>query len=90
MLGSLPALGASSSEGCSALPKEQRGPHDAFEDFLRYLQQLYGGRAAAAAAAAVEHLSGVAEWEAPAAGMFMWFKLTGAVRRKRLLGEQRT
>ena len=28
-------------------------------------------------AAAVEHLTGLAEWQAPAAGMFLWLRLLG-------------
>jgi hypothetical protein len=42
-----------------------------FESFLRHLQQLYGGRARAALAAAERHLAGVATWVVPQAGKAM-------------------
>eukprot|EP00983_Pelagomonas_calceolata_P018548 581972-Pelagomonas_calceolata.AAC.1 len=38
---------------------------------------MYARRAAVASAAAHQHLKGLASFEEPTAGMFMWFKLTG-------------
>ena len=48
-----------------------------FEDFVREGQGLYRIRAEAACRAASEHLSGLVEYIAPRAGMFMWLKFTG-------------
>ncbi|PNH11450.1 Kynurenine/alpha-aminoadipate aminotransferase, mitochondrial [Tetrabaena socialis] len=50
---------------------------DGFTAFLQRLQALYAARAAAAHAAAVEHLGGLAEFEPVRAGMFMWVTLKG-------------
>lgn len=41
-------------------------------------QALYARRAAAAAEAARAHLHGLAAFQEPTAGMFIWFRLTGA------------
>jgi len=50
---------------------------DGFEAFVRKQQTMYARRAAVASAAAHQHLKGLASFEEPTAGMFMWFKLTG-------------
>ncbi|MEW5310972.1 MAG: hypothetical protein WDW38_002722 [Sanguina aurantia] len=47
-----------------------------FEDFLLKLQALYTHKSAVAAAAADQHLTGLATWEPCSAGMFMWLRLT--------------
>lgn len=47
-----------------------------FEDFLLKLQALYTHKSAVAAAAATQHLTGLATWEPCSAGMFMWLRLT--------------
>ncbi|KAF6254738.1 pyridoxal phosphate-dependent transferase [Scenedesmus sp. NREL 46B-D3] len=47
-----------------------------FEAFVAQLQQRYARQAAAAEAAAAQHLAGLAEWQPAVAGMFMWFKMT--------------
>jgi DNA-binding transcriptional MocR family regulator len=49
-----------------------------FDAFLKRLQRKYGQQALAAAAAAEQHLAGVAEWQPVTAGMFLWVKLKGA------------
>jgi hypothetical protein len=49
-----------------------------FESFIKRLQVQYARQAAVAAAAAEQQLAGLAEWRPACAGMFMWFKLTGA------------
>ena len=38
-------------------------------------------------AAAEEHLSGLAEWQAPSAGMFLWLRLLGVRDADDVLGE---
>lgn len=43
------------------------------------LQAGYARRAEAAQQAAAACLEGLATWQAPAAGMFLWFKLTGEI-----------
>ncbi|KAJ9525826.1 hypothetical protein QJQ45_009302 [Haematococcus lacustris] len=48
-----------------------------FTAFVQQQQALYARRAAVAAAAARQHLAGLATWASPSAGMFMWFRLTG-------------
>jgi DNA-binding transcriptional MocR family regulator len=48
-----------------------------FDAFLKRLQRQYGQQALAAAAAAEQHLAGVAEWQPVTAGMFLWVKLKG-------------
>jgi kynurenine/2-aminoadipate aminotransferase len=42
---------------------------------LRTIQREYAQRAACIGAAAERHLSGLAEWSAPTAGMFLWLRL---------------
>lgn len=42
------------------------------------MQAMYARRATAASAAAEKHLKGLVTFASPKAGMFMWFKLTGA------------
>jgi DNA-binding transcriptional MocR family regulator len=51
-----------------------------FEGFVTQLQQRYARNAAVAEAAAAQHLTGLAEWQPAAAGMFMWLKMTGGLR----------
>lgn len=46
-----------------------------FDGFLRSVQRHYAVKAAAAEAAAQEHLAGVCSWHATASGMFLWFEL---------------
>ena len=41
------------------------------------LQAMYRRRAKVAVEGAQEYLTGIAQWSNPAAGMFMWVKLTG-------------
>jgi hypothetical protein len=48
------------------------------------LQATYARRAAAASAAAHEHLTGLATFKEPTAGMFVWFKLCGTCMVVRL------
>ncbi|EFJ42431.1 hypothetical protein VOLCADRAFT_119422 [Volvox carteri f. nagariensis] len=50
-----------------------------FQAHVGRLQALYAARAAAAHAAAVSHLRGLAEWRRPAGGMFMWLQLLGGL-----------
>lgn len=52
---------------------------DGFEAFVRKQQAMYARRAAVASSAAREHLQGLATFKEPTAGMFMWFKLSGAL-----------
>ncbi|WIA37188.1 hypothetical protein OEZ86_014142 [Tetradesmus obliquus] len=47
-----------------------------FEGFVAQLQRRYAQQAAVAQAAAAQHLSGLAEWQAAEAGMFMWLRMT--------------
>lgn len=49
--------------------------------YVRQLQQRYARAAAAAEAAAAQHLADVAEWQPIRAGMFMWVKIKGEVRK---------
>ena len=46
-----------------------------FERHICSMQREYAQRAAVIQAAAEQHLSGLAEWTRPAAGMFLWLKL---------------
>ena len=46
-----------------------------FERHISAMQREYAQRAAVIQAAAEEHLSGLAEWTRPAAGMFLWLRL---------------
>ena len=46
-----------------------------FERHICSMQREYAQRAAVIQAAAEEHLSGLADWSRPAAGMFLWLKL---------------
>lgn len=48
-----------------------------FEAFLKRLQRKYAQQAVAAAAAAEQHLSDLAEWQPVTAGMFQWMRLKG-------------
>jgi kynurenine/2-aminoadipate aminotransferase len=52
------------------------GP-EGFEAHVRAMQAEYAQRAAVIQAAAERHLVGLAEWQAPAAGMFLWLRLLG-------------
>jgi kynurenine/2-aminoadipate aminotransferase len=45
------------------------------EAHVQRMQREYGHRAAVLHAAAQQHLTGLAEWAAPRAGMFLWMKL---------------
>jgi hypothetical protein len=51
-----------------------------FENHVKDMQRGYARRAGILHDAAVEHLTGLAEWTAPVAGMFAWFKLGGGIR----------
>ena len=46
-----------------------------FDRHIRGMQREYAERAAVIHAAAEEHLTGLANWTRPAAGMFLWLKL---------------
>lgn len=48
-----------------------------FEAHVRAMQTEYAQRAAVVQAAAERHLAGLAEWQPPAAGMFLWLRLLG-------------
>lgn len=48
-----------------------------FEAFVKRLQRKYAQQAVAAAAAAEQHLSDLAEWQPVTAGMFQWVRLKG-------------
>jgi len=52
------------------------GP-EGFEAFVKRLQRKYAQQALAAAAAAEQHLGGLATWQPVTAGMFLWLRLTG-------------
>eukprot|EP00798_Chlamydomonas_sp_ICE-L_P000112 gene112-5523_t len=54
---------------------QEMGPLAGFGTFVGSLQTHYATRAKAAADAAKEHLSDLAEWDEVEAGMFMWIKL---------------
>lgn len=60
---------------------ESWGPQG-FEAFVMRLQRKYAQQALAAAAAAEQHLSGLAEWEPVTAGMFLWARLKGVSYRQ--------
>jgi DNA-binding transcriptional MocR family regulator len=47
-----------------------------FEGHVRDMQREYGRRASIITQAAAEHLQGLATWDVPEAGMFLWLKLT--------------
>lgn len=47
---------------------------------MKRLQRKYAQQALAAAAAANQHLDGLAEWQPVTAGMFMWLRLAGGFR----------
>ena len=46
-----------------------------FERHICSMQREYAQRAAVIQAAAEQHLTGLADWTQPAAGMFLWLKL---------------
>lgn len=46
-----------------------------FQRHISAMQREYAQRAAVIQAAAEEHLSGLAAWTRPAAGMFLWLRL---------------
>ena len=46
-----------------------------FEAHVRAMQAEYGERASVIQASAQRHLAGLAEWQPPAAGMFLWVRL---------------
>jgi len=46
-----------------------------FDKHICSMQREYAQRAAVIQAAAEEHLTGLADWTRPAAGMFLWLKL---------------
>ncbi|CAL8471435.1 g10977 [Coccomyxa elongata] len=46
-----------------------------FEAHVRAMQAEYGERASVIQTAAQRHLAGLAEWQPPAAGMFLWVRL---------------
>lgn len=48
---------------------------------MKRLQRKYAQQALAAAAAAEQHLSDLAEWQPVTAGMFLWVKLKGVHAR---------
>lgn len=50
---------------------------DGLKKFVGSLQQKYARSAAVAAAAAEEHLTGLAEWRPAKAGMFLWMNMIG-------------
>ncbi|KAK9824541.1 hypothetical protein WJX72_011180 [[Myrmecia] bisecta] len=47
-----------------------------FEAYARRMQGVYRRRAAVLHEAATQELTGLAEWQRPTAGMFLWMKLT--------------
>lgn len=50
---------------------------EGLETHLKRMQSEYQQRAAVIQQAAEKHLTGLAEWQAPRAGMFLWLKLLG-------------
>ncbi|KAL6781009.1 hypothetical protein ACKKBG_A09385 [Auxenochlorella protothecoides x Auxenochlorella symbiontica] len=48
-----------------------------YETHIRAIQRHYAAKAAAVHAAAQRHLAGLADWEQPRAGMFLWITLRG-------------
>ncbi|GLC60016.1 hypothetical protein PLESTB_001564000 [Pleodorina starrii] len=65
---------------------QQWGP-EGFKAHVQKLQALYASRASAAHQAACAHLQGLAEWQPPRAGMFMWLQLTGGLDAGSILDE---
>ena len=51
--------------------------HAGFEEHIRGIQEQYSRRAGIMNAAAEKYLTGLADWNAPTAGMFMWVRLRG-------------
>lgn len=49
----------------------------AFDAHIASVRSFYSQRAQAFEQAAQRHLSGLAEWSTPTAGMFFWFKISG-------------
>merc|ERR1712188_16966 len=52
------------------------GP-DGFKDHVDRVQAFYRSQCDVFIAAAEKHLTGLAEWSVPNAGMFVWIKLLG-------------
>lgn len=53
---------------------------DGLDSHLKMVQREYARRAAVMCAAAEEHLKGVATWDPPSAGMFLWLRLGPMVK----------
>jgi kynurenine/2-aminoadipate aminotransferase len=60
-----------------------------FEEHVASMQHEYGQRAAVMQAAAKEHLAGLAKWQPPSAGMFLWLRILGVPDAGAILGTLR-
>ena len=55
---------------------------------VQRIQELYRGRRDTFLALCDAHLTGLAQWDAPSAGMFVWFKLSGIEDSSKLITEK--
>ena len=58
---------------------------DGFDQHAQNVANFYSQRGQVMAAAAERHLTGLAEWTVPEAGMFLWFQLKGIADTKSLI-----
>lgn len=61
---------------------------DGFEAHIASIQAFYRGQRDAFLAAAEKHLTGLAEWTEPSAGMFVWLNLIGVDDSFKLISEK--
>mmetsp|Transcript_20822 Transcript_20822/g.58684 ORF Transcript_20822/g.58684 Transcript_20822/m.58684 type:complete len:475 (-) Transcript_20822:135-1559(-) len=59
-----------------------------FEEHVAAVVGLYRAQRDAALASAERHLTGLAQWHAPSAGMFLWLRLLGVEDSSRLVKEE--
>ena len=71
-----------------ALLQRWEADGNGWERHLENVRSFYAGRREAFMAAADRHLTGLAEWSVPAAGMFAWIKLLGIEDSEALIMER--
>lgn len=61
---------------------------DGFKAHIQKVKDFYSEKRDITLQAAEKHLRGLAEWSAPSAGMFIWFKLNGVTDTENLIKEK--
>jgi len=85
--GAGPSLGVSSPVQVFLVEMLRRWGPAGLHRHVQRVQAAYRRRCAVALTAAAEHLSGLARWEAPRGGMFLWLELLGVRSSADLLDE---